>query len=300
MDKLSAMRTFIEIVDRGSLTAAGSALGKSPPSVVRKLAALEKELGTRLLRRTTRRMSLTPEGRDYLERCRQILTDIDEAELALGAGVGELRGELTITAPMSFGQMHVGPVAAEFALLHPELSLTLLLLDRVVDLVGEGIDLAVRIAPLEDSSMIAIGVGSVKRVIVASPTLLERIGVPAHPDELPELPCVLFDGIAPGGVWRFQEGKRAFGVRVSGTFRCNQATAALEACAGGLGFGHFLSYQAEPLVRSGRLATVLTEYSPPEVPVNLVYAGGRLVSPRMRAFLDFLRNRLRARLESPT
>lgn len=295
MDKLAAMRVFVATVERGSLTAAGAALGKSLPTMVRTLAALEDALGVRLLRRTTRSMSLTAEGRAYLERCRRILADVEEAEIAVGAGPGEPRGALRMTAPVLFGQMHVAPALVAFLRRHPRVSVELLLLDRVVDLVDEGIDVALRIAPLADSSMIAIPVGSVRRVVVASPGLLERTGAPRRPDELAERPCVRFEGIAPGHVWRFRERGRELTVQVRGGFGCNQASAALEACAEGLGFGYFLCYQVEPLVAAGRLRVVLRDFETAPVPVSLLYPEARLVSTRLRALLDWMRERLRAR-----
>ncbi len=295
VDKLAAMRAFAAIVERGSLTAAGAALGKSLPTMVRTLAALEAALGVRLLRRTTRSMSLTAEGRDYLERCRRILADVEEAELAVGAAPGEPRGALRMTAPVLFGQMHVAPAVVGFLQRHARVSVELLLLDRVVDLVDEGIDVALRIAPLADSSMLAIPVGSVRRVVVASPALLERAGAPARPEDLAERPCVRFEGIAPGHVWRFRERGRDLAVHARGGFGCNQASAALEACAEGLGFGYFLCYQVEPLVAAGRLQVVLRDFEPPPVPVSLLYPEARLMSTRLRAFLDWMRDRLRAR-----
>jgi DNA-binding transcriptional LysR family regulator len=295
LDKLVAMRAFVEIVDRGSLTAAGERLGKSLPTMVRTLAALEKSLGAVLLRRTTRSMSLTAEGRDYLARCRRILADVEEAELALGAEPSEPRGELRMTAPLLFGQMHVAPAVVDFVRRHTQVSVDLLLVDRVIDLVDEGIDVALRIAPLADSSMIAIPVGEVRRVVVASPELLERTDVPQRPEDLADRPCVRFSGISPSNVWRFRERGKDLSIHARGGFTCNQASASLEACAGGLGFGRFLCYQAEPLVAAGRLRVVLRDFEPEPVPVSLCYRDARLVSTRLRALLDFLRDRLRAR-----
>ncbi len=295
MDKLGAMRTFVEIADRGSLTAAGEALGRSLPTVVRTLAALERELGVVLLRRTTRRMSLTEEGRVYLERCRRLLADLDEMETLVGSGRSEPRGTLRVTASVLFGQLHVAPAVRAFLARHPAVEVELLLLDRVVNLVEEGLDVAVRIGPLADSSLIAVPGGQVRRVVCASPDLLEARGEPRHPDDLASLPCVRFGGIAPGHVWRFREGGRERAVQVSGALTTNQGAVALDACAAGLGFGLFLSYQVEPAVRAGRLRVVLREFEPPPLPVSLVYADARLVSSRLRAFLDWMKPRLRAR-----
>jgi len=297
MDKLLAMRSFVAIVDHGSLTAAATALDRSLPTMVRTLAALEESLGTRLLRRTTRRMSLTAEGQGYLERCRRILGDIEEAEASVMRAQIEPRGQIRMTAPALFGQMHVAPALTEFLRRFDGVQVELMLLDRVVNLVEEGIDLAVRIAHLSDSSMVAVPVGRVRRVVCASPALLRNQGLPEHPRELSERPCVRFRGINPGDSWSFQDAGREISVRIRGAFTCNQAAAAAQACADGLGFGMFLSYQVEPLVRSGRLQPVLADFELPSLPVSLVYPEARLVSTRLRALLDWLKQTLGARPE---
>lgn len=297
MDKLAAMRAFVEIVERGSLTAAAESLDRSLPTMVRTLAALERSLGAVLLRRTTRRMSLTEEGRIYLERCRRILADVEEADDLVGPGGGEPRGPLRVTAPVLFGQMHVAPALVGFARRHPAVQVELVLLDRVVDLVDEGIDAAVRIARLPDSSMIAIPVGRVRRVVCASPALLGAAGEPTRPEELADRPCVRFRGLAAGNAWSFRDAGRELSVPVAGSFSTNQASAALDACVAGLGFGLFLSYQVEEAVRAGRLRLVLRDFEPPPLPVSLVYAEARLLSPRLRAFLDWMKDRLRRRRE---
>ncbi len=296
MDKLAAMQAFVAIVDEGSLTRAGASLGKSLPTMVRTLQNLETSLGARLLARTTRTQSLTPEGHDFLERCRRILADVAEAEEAVVASRVAPRGPLRVGAPVLFGQRHVAPALLEFAVAHPDVEVELLLLDRVVDLVEEGVDVAIRLAPLADSSMIAIPVGSIGRVVVASPERLAREGRPERPAELAERDCVVFSGTAPGGVWRFQEDGRPTPVTVARAFETNDAAVALEACAAGLGYGQFLAYQAAPLLRAGRVEAVLEAFAVETVPVNLVYPGTRLVSARMRAFLDWMRPALRADL----
>ncbi len=295
MDKLEAMRTYVAIVDRGSLTAAAEALGRSLPTVVRVLAALEEHLGARLLRRTTRRMSLTPEGQTYLERCRRILNDVEEAEGSLVRAQSEPRGDIRMTAPVLFGQMHVAPAVSAFLRRYSEVRVELLLLDRVVNIVEEGIDLALRIAHLADSTMIAVPVGRVRRVVCASPAMLDADGTPAHPRELSQRPCVRFRGIAPGDLWTFAENGRELSIKVAGNFSCNQALAAVEACAAGLGFGLFLSYQVEALVRAKRLNIVLEEFEPPPIPVSLVYPEARLISTRLRALIDWLKKALAER-----
>ena len=299
MDKLLAMRSFVAIVDRGSLTAAATELDRSLPTVVRTLAALEESLGTRLLRRTTRRMSLTAEGQGYLEHCRRILGDIEEAEASVTQAQIEPRGPLRMTAPVLFGQMHVAPAVSEFLQRFNEVQVELLLLDRVVNLVEEGIDLAIRIAHLADSTMVAVPVMHVRRVVCASPALLRSAGVPEHPRELSERPCVRFRGINPGDSWTFLDAGREISVNIRGSFSCNQATAAARACADGLGFGMFLSYQVEHLVRARSLEVVLTDFELPSIPVSLVYPEARLVSTRLRVLVDWLKQALGARDEIP-
>jgi DNA-binding transcriptional LysR family regulator len=297
MDTLAAMRAFVAIVDEGSLTAAAELLDRAPPTMVRTLAALEEELGVRLLNRTTRRMSLTEEGRVYLDRCRRILADVQEAREAVVASDAEPRGEIRMTAPVLFGQRHVAPAVTGFLERHPRVRVELLLLDRIIDLVEEGIDVGLRIGRLGDSSMIAVPVGQVRRVVVASPALLERVAVPERPDALGERPCIAHSGTTPSGRWSFREDGRERTVRIASTFTCNQASAAVDACVAGLGFGCFLSYQVEPQVRAGDLRLVLEPFEPEPIPVQLVYPGARLMSSRLRVFVDWLRERLRERSE---
>lgn len=293
MDKLAAMNAFVTIVDEGSLTAAADALDKAPPTMVRSLAALEQSLGVRLLTRTTRRMTLTEEGRVYLDRCRKILADVDEAELVVNASKVEPTGGVRITAPVLFGSWHVAPPVAQFVKRFPNVRVDLLLLDRVVDLVEEGIDLGVRIGRLSDSSMMAIPVGQMRRVVVASPDLLRRGKVPRHPHDLRERPVVRHHGGGQGDRWRFVENERNVDVRIRSRFASNVATAAVEACVGGLGFGRFLRYQVEPELRAKRLRIVLAEFEEPPLPIQIVYPDARLMSSRLRAIIDELRDDLR-------
>lgn len=293
MDRLAAMRTFVEIVDRGSLTAAAEALDRSQASVVRGLASLEKHLGVVLLRRTTRRMALTPEGRDFLERCRGILADVEEAERAVARNQAELSGAVRVTAPVEFGRMHLAPLIADFLLQHRGVRADILLLDRNVDLVSEGIDLALRIGPLADSSLVAIQVGEVRRVTVASPALLERTGLPQHPRELSRLPCVCQQNLPRLETsWLFSEGKTDFSIPVDGPLGVNQIAAATSACVSGMGFGQFLSYQVNQLIAGGELRAILEDYEPQPWPVSLVYHGGRVAPSRLRALIDWLKDGL--------
>jgi DNA-binding transcriptional LysR family regulator len=297
MDKLTAMRAFVAIVDEGSLSAAAERLDRAPPTMVRSLATLEDHLGVRLLTRTTRRMSLTEEGRVFLDRCRRILADVEEAEQAVASSDAEPRGEIRATAPLLFGERHVAPAVTAFVRRHPQVRVDLLLLDRIVDLVDEGLHVGVRIGSLPDSSLMTVPVGEVRRVVVASPDLLVRHGAPSDPSELSRLPCVSHVRGAPMSRWRFRRQGRELAVPVENRFTCSLASAVVEACVEGLGFGSFLSYQVEPEVRAGRLRVVLEDFEREPMPVQIVYPDARLMSPRLRVFIDALREDLRARPE---
>ena len=293
MDTLGAMRTFVTIVDAGSLTAAAEVLDRSQPAVVRSLAGLEAHLGTRLLHRTTRRMSLTPEGADYLARCRQILADVDDAERAARQDDADPQGTLRVTAPAQFGQLHIAPSIARFLARYPQVEVDLVLMDRNADFVEEGIDLGLRIGPLPDSGLVAIPVGEVHRVVCASPAFLSATGRPSQPDELAERACIRITNLARSGRWTFRNGMQEIAVRVDGRFRCNTVSGAISACIGGAGFGQFLSYQVYEALQGGQLVTVLDEFAVPPRAVSLVYPGGRMITGRLRALVDFLKEDLR-------
>lgn len=291
MDKLRAMATFVRIVDRGSLTAAANDLGVSLPSVVRTLAALESALGVRLLNRTTRRLSMTDEGREYAARCRRVLAEVDEAEAALSARRAKPRGRLHLTAPVLFGRMHVAPLVTAFALRHPGLQVDVTLLDRPVDLVEEGIDLALRIGVLRDSSLVAVPLGETRRVVCASPAYLRRHGTPRTIADLAKHRCVTFSGIAAHGEWTFAADTRA---AVGSALTTNQVDVAIDACVAGLGPTQLLSYQVQRLLDDGRLRRLLVDHEPAPAPIHVVYPSARLLSTNVRAFLDWAVPRLRA------
>jgi DNA-binding transcriptional LysR family regulator len=283
------MEIFVGIVDGGSLTAAAAARGTSPPSVVRALAALEASLGVRLLNRTTRRLSLTDEGREYYERCKRVLAEVDDAEAALSARRKAPRGRLRITAPVMFGRLHVAPAAAAFLAKHPALQIDLLLLDRVVDLVEEGIDVAVRIGELPESSLIARRVGETRRVICASPAYLKRAGVPKTPSDLTQHRCIGFTGLAPTSEWSFASER----VALRPALTTNQVDVAIDACLRGTGCSQFLCYQVKALLDARKLVRLLPDLEPPALPIQLAYPHARLLSSNVRAFVDFAAPRLR-------
>lgn len=293
MDKFKAMQTFVRIADEGSLTRAARELGLSLPAVVRSLAAYEAELGVRLFHRTTRRITLTEDGKQHLANCRQVLAAVEESEAQLSAGAREAAGHLTITAPVLFGQMHVAPSVTRFLQAHPKMRCTLLLLDRIVNLIDEGIDLGIRIGNLEDSSLVAVPIGQVRRVVVAHPDYLRKHGTPRHPRDLQRFNCIR--NVSGPTAWGdFQEKGRALRVAVSGNLEFNHVLPAVQACADGAGLGMFFSYQVAPFVAQKRLRIVLDKFERPPRPIQVVYPHARLLPARTRAFVDWIRADLTA------
>jgi DNA-binding transcriptional LysR family regulator len=217
-------------------------------------------------------------------------------ELVLTAQQTQPRGNLNVTAPVLFGQMHVTPIVTNFVRQFKQVHVNLLLLDRVVNLVEEGIDVAIRIGHLGDSSVVAIPAGHIRRVVCASPNLLKKIGTPKRAEDVSNYDCVRFTGIASGATWQFFENGKPFSVQVTGPFVCNQASAAIRVCAAGIGLGMFLSYQVEPLIKEGKLKIVLPDFEPPPMPVNIVYPQARLISSRVRVFIDWMTQQLRQML----
>ncbi|WP_323000740.1 LysR family transcriptional regulator [Denitromonas sp.] len=291
MDQLKLMRLFVAIADEGSLTGAAEALGTSQPSVVRGLARLEAHLGVRLFHRSTRRIALTDEGRRYLADSRQILGALAEADAGMRAELSDPTGLLRITAPVQFGQMYVAPMLNRLVAHHPKLQAELILFDRVVNLVEEGFDAAIRIGALEDSSLVARTLGVVRRVVVASPGYLARHGRPSHPGELRDADCVGFSS-ASGPNWRFRDGGRQLKVTIDSRVTFNLVAPGIAACRDGLGFGSFLSYQVAPDVADGALEIVLADFEPPPLPISVITPHARLLPARTRLFIDTMREAL--------
>jgi DNA-binding transcriptional LysR family regulator len=288
MDRFKAMQAFVQIAEQGSLTAAARALGTSLPSVVRMLAAYEMQLGARLFNRTTRRIALTEEGRQHLARCREVLAALDDAEAALRAETAEPAGQLAITAPVLFGQMYVAPAVTRFVQQHPGMRCSVTLLDRVVNLLEEGLDLGIRIGRLEDSSLVAQPLGQIRRVVVATPAYLRRHGTPRHPRELQRANCIRMMAGPP--TWGdFQENGRSFRLAVTGNLEFNHVWPAVQACAAGAGFGMFFSYQVAPWLAERKLRVVLERFEQPPRPISIVYPHARLLPQRTRSFIDFIR-----------
>lgn len=289
MDRLKAMQTFVQIADQGSLTRAADAMDTSLTAVVRSLAALEAHLGVRLFHRTTRRNSLTEEGRHYLDSAREVLAAADAADSALRLEAREPAGRLTITAPVLFGHMYVAPAITRFMQRYEQMRCTVLLHDRSVDLLEEGIDVGIRISQLEDSSLVAQPLGTVRPLVVASPAWLARHGTPEHPRDLAGAPCVR-GRLDMTPTWTFRDGGKKVSVTPDARLEFNHLAPAIEACAAGMGYGMFLSYQVLPHITQGRLTVVLQDFPLPPVPVHVIYPHARLLPARTRAFVDWMKS----------
>lgn len=303
MDRLDAMSVFAAIVDGGSLSAAGRRLGLPLATVSRKLADLEAHLQTRLITRSTRKLELTDTGREYLEACRRILEQVDEAERAASGAYAHVHGQLVVAAPVVFGRLHLVPVVAAFLDAHADVDIQLRLGDRNVHLIEEHIDVALRIGALPDSSLVATQVGAIRRVVCASPAYLERHGTPRSLDELAAHRCITFDGLDAAAAWTFvpADGTRRR-TSVRSRLTVSTADAAIEAALLGFGLTRVLSYQVADAVQAGRLVRVLVDDEPPAVPASLIYPGQGRLPMKTRAFIDHAAGRLRERLskvESP-
>jgi DNA-binding transcriptional LysR family regulator len=292
MDRVEDIEVFAEVAGQGSFSAAARRLNRSPAAVTRAVADLEARLGVRLLNRTTRAVSLTDAGERFLLGARRVLADLAEIEAA-AAGLGTApRGELSVTAPILFGRLHVLPIVTEFLRAFPDVMVRLMLLDRPVDLVEEGIDAAVRIGPLADSSAIATRLGDLHRVVVAAPDYLKRRGAPQRPDDIAAHDVIVFGGVG-GQQWEFAG--RA--VRVAPRLTVTTAEAAIDAVTAGIGITRVFSYQAVDALTRGAVMRLLAEYEGGEIPVHLLYPGGAHRPPKLRAFIDHAAPRLRTRLD---
>jgi DNA-binding transcriptional LysR family regulator len=295
MDRFAAIRVFVAVADGGSLSAAGRSLGMPLTSVSRHLSALEDQLGVRLITRTTRRLVLTEPGLHYLESCRSILAEMDSAELRLAGGQAEPQGELAFTAPVVFGRLHVLPVVVAFLEAYPRVTARMLLVDRVVDLVEEGLDLSVRVGPLPDSSLIATRVGATRYVACASPSYLARRGTPGSPQDLASHDCISFNTLSLVQRWRFYGRKRQM-VTVQPRLSVNTAEAAIDAAVAGLGVTRVMSYQAASRLADGSLRLILEDFEPEAAPVSLLHREDRLPQAKVRNFVAFAAPLLRKAL----
>lgn len=293
MDRLMEMSVFQAVADRKNFAAAARHLGLSPPTITRAVSALEGRVGTRLFTRTTRFVHLTEAGTHYLENVKRIFALIEEAENEAAGAHAIPRGRLAITAPVLFGQMLVMPIVTDFLKANVLVSANVLLVDRLVNVAEEGFDVAVRIGDLPDSSMVAIRVGQVRRVIVATPGYLAQEGMPTHPRELAQRSIVMTSSASSSTEWRFREHNRALAVKVEPTLSVNLNQAAIAAAVRGWGFTQVLSYQVAAEVADGRLQVVLSDFELPPLPVHVVYPEARKASAKVRSLVSFLADRLR-------
>lgn len=293
-DRLEAMSVLLTVVEKGSLSAASRHLGVPLATVSRKISELEAHLKTRLFDRSGRGLSLTEAGRGYVAACRRIIEEISEAEQAVSGEFSAPKGNLVITAPIVFGRLHVLPIIVQFLKVYPDIDIRLLQLDRLVHLLEEHVDLAVRIGELPDSTMIARRVGEIRQVLCGSPDYFARNGFPDRLEDLRTHDCITFEDIMSPAAWNFKAGKLEKVIPIHSRLVVNTAEAAIQSAIAGLGVTRVLSYQIAEAVASGRLVLALEVFEPAPWPVNLLYRSQSPVPQKLRAFLDFAGPRLKA------
>jgi DNA-binding transcriptional LysR family regulator len=291
MDRLHLMTVFVAVAEEESFAAGARRLGMSPPAVTRAISALEERLGVKLLNRTTRYVRVTDAGSRYLDDCRRIIHETDEADEAAAGINAEPRGHLAVTAPVMFGRLFVIPGIVDYLRLYPDMEVSAVFLDRVVNLLEEGFDVGIRIGELPDSSMRAIRVGQVRRVLCASPQYLAENGMPNSPSELVNHKIVMSSTVSPTVDWRFAQDTT---VRVKPRLTVSSNDAAIEAVLEGLGISRLLSYQVASHVNSGQLQIVLGEFEPKKLPIHVVHREGRYASAKVRTFVDLIVGILRS------
>jgi DNA-binding transcriptional LysR family regulator len=295
-DRLDALTVFVAVAEQRSFAAAARQLSRSPASITRRVSALEERLQTRLFNRTTRSVALTDAGARYLETSRRLLATYDELEAVNLSEQAQPRGRINVTAPTMFGRLHVLPLVRHFLEEYPQVDVRLLLLDRVVSLVDEGLDLGVRIGQLPDSSLRAVRIGEVRRVVCAAPQYVTQHGSPATPRHLANHAVIACTAVTPNpDRWSFHGPNGITAVAVTPRLVVNTTAAALDAALDALGVTCILSYQAEPHTAAGRLQTVLVEYEPPPAPIHIVHPKGRHLSAKIRLFVDYAAVALRAK-----
>ncbi len=291
MDRWQVMRIFVKVAETASFAAAARQLHMSAPAVTRAVAALEETIGARLFVRTTRSVKLTEAGSRYFEDCRRILSDIAEAEAAAAGSYATPSGTLTVTAPLLFGHMYVLPVVTEYLNTYPTVTGRTFFVDRTINLVEEGIDVAIRIGHLADSGFTAIKVGSVRRVICGAPAYFKKHGTPKTPADLKDHRLAVSTGAWASPEWRFAGDQR---VTLRPALQCNTNEAAIAAATSGWGLTRVLHYQVGPALLDGKLQIVLADHEEPPLPIHVLHPEGRHAPAKVRAFLDLAVSRLRA------
>ncbi len=295
MDKLKQMESFVSVATRGSLTAAAHAEGVAPAIMGRRLDALEERLGVKLLVRTTRRISLTHEGSAFLEDCQRLLTDVANAEASVSAGGVKASGHLRITAPAGFGRRHVAPLVPKFRELHADVTISLNLSDRVVDIAGEGYDCAVRVGDMPDSSLVSVRMADNRRLCVATPDFLQRHGTPLVPQDLTRFDClVLSSDASQTRGWAFSvpkdEGREVMHLRPSGPMDCSDGQVLHNWCLAGYGIAWRSSWEVEEEIAEGRLVAMLEDYAAPPNGIYAVFPQRKHLPLRVRLWVDFLKH----------
>jgi len=293
MDRFHAIQVFVKVAESGGFAVAARNLAMSPPAVTRAVAMLEDRLGTRLFIRTTRSVRLTESGERFLQDARRILLELQEAEEAAVGSHAAPRGELRITAPVLFGRKYVTPILGEFLEAYPMVTAQTLFVDRVVNLMDEGLDVAIRIGELPDSSLIAVRVGSVRRIMFASPDYLIKHGQPRRPEDLRQHRLVQALSMGSSPQWPFQVHGKPISIRAEPRVKMNTNDAVIELVSRGWGLSRLLSYQIADDLANGQLQSVLDEFELPSLPIHVVHQEGRMVSTKVRAFVDFMVERLR-------
>jgi len=289
MDRIDAMQAFVAVADLQGFAPAARKLKLSPSAITRLVAALEERLGARLLQRTTRSVTLTDAGARYLERARRILADVEEAERAAESERTRPSGRLVVSAPVGFGRLHVSPVMTAYLKRYPDVAGELRLQDRMVSLVEDGVDLAVRIGELADSSLVARHVGEMRRLVVASPAYLRARGEPKNPAALASHDTIQFGSTTGSVDWRFVEsGGNEVSIDYTPRFSTNSSDAALQYAEAGGGLTRLMAYQAAASLKAGKVKIVLAKFEPPALPIHIVYPTSRLLSAKVRAFIDLV------------
>ncbi len=292
VDRLKQIESFVAVTQKGSLTAAAAAEAVAPAVIGRRIDALEERLGVKLLTRTTRRITLTHEGSAFLEDCQRLLADLAGAEASVSAGGVKASGHLRITAPAGFGRRHVAPLAPQFLAAHPDVSVSLNLSDRVVDIVNEGFDCAVRVGDMPDSSLVSVRLADNRRLCVASPDYLKRAGTPTHPNELSRHACLgLSSDASQTRGWAFTVNGEVIHLRPQGRLDCSDGQVLHDWCVAGLGIAWRSTWEVERAIAGGRLVTVLDEFAAPPNGIFAVFAQRKHLPLRVRLWIDFLKER---------
>jgi len=294
MDRLHLMTVYVAVAEEEGFAAAARRLGMSPPAVTRAISALEDRLGVKLLQRTTRHVRVTEAGERYLDDARRVIAAADEADEAAVGINAQPRGHMTVTAPVLFGRMYVMPGIVDYLRQNPDTSVSALFLDRVVNMLEEGVDVGIRIGELSDSSYRALRVGHVRRVICAAPSYLKRHGIPQTPQDLKQHQVIVASSLSQNVEWRFVDQGEPLSVRIKPRLTVSSNDGAIEAASLGLGVTRLMSYQVAPLLAAGKLKVVLSEFESPRVPIHIIHREGRHASAKMRAFIDLMAERLRA------